>query len=59
MVEVLLSMPDQTESLNQHVPILEAIRTGDVQGAREAMRAHLDLAGARLLEVALGASAPE
>ncbi len=55
IVEVLLSYEDKTESFNQHVPIYEAIRARDVQAARAAMRAHLDSAGARLLDVALPA----
>jgi GntR family transcriptional repressor for pyruvate dehydrogenase complex len=52
MVEVLLSYPDKSVSLLQHVPIFEAIRLRDVPAAREAMRAHLDAAGASLVDIA-------
>jgi GntR family transcriptional repressor for pyruvate dehydrogenase complex len=51
MVEVLLSYPDKNESLNQHIPIEAAIRARDVQAARDAMAAHLDSAGQRLMAI--------
>lgn len=42
----------------EHRPIVEAIRTGDVPGAREAMRAHLTSTGLLLMAKVAGA-APE
>ncbi|HEX4212944.1 MAG TPA: FadR/GntR family transcriptional regulator [Candidatus Dormibacteraeota bacterium] len=39
---------ETTQSYQQHVPIYEAIRAGDVEGARLAMAAHIDQATQRL-----------
>jgi len=41
----------QPRSYAEHIPIYEAIRARDADGARAAMAAHLDAAAARLFEV--------
>jgi len=45
---VIEAAGDTNPSLSEHIPVLEAIEAGDVEGARAAIREHLDRAGARL-----------
>ena len=40
--------PDDT-SYQEHVPIFQAIESGDTRAAGDAMHAHMDAAGARLM----------
>jgi GntR family transcriptional repressor for pyruvate dehydrogenase complex len=45
---VIEAAGDTRPSVSEHVPVLEAIEAGDVEGARAAIRDHLDRAGSRL-----------
>jgi GntR family transcriptional repressor for pyruvate dehydrogenase complex len=45
---VIEAAGDTRPSVNEHVPVLEAIEAGDVDAARAAIRDHLDRAGTRL-----------
>ena len=49
--ETFADYPDKAQSLNEHLPITEAICARDPEGARAAMAAHLDIAAARFLAV--------
>lgn len=44
------SWPTGWSSFQEHVPVLDAIRAGDSDGARAAMTAHMDKASRRLVE---------
>jgi len=48
ITRVIEAAGDTNMSVGEHVPVLEAIEAGDVEGARQAIRDHLDRAGDRL-----------
>jgi GntR family transcriptional regulator, transcriptional repressor for pyruvate dehydrogenase complex len=45
---VIAAADETTPSYQEHVPVFEAIKAGDEAAARQAIRRHLELAGARL-----------
>jgi GntR family transcriptional regulator, transcriptional repressor for pyruvate dehydrogenase complex len=55
--KVMTAATDYQPTLDEHVPILEAIRAGDAQAARAALDAHLERATERLLATLDGDSA--